>query len=340
MRVSVIIPCYNSEKYLSACLDSVLAQTEKDIEVIVVDDGSRDGTLDIAQIYARKDARVKVLHQQNAGVSAARNLGLKKARGEWVSFVDSDDLLTLDALEVMLEAADEQTDMVVCAHETFDERGGREVFWPQTRWPYKTGEKKRYAAALRLIEGDSILNIMCNKLHRKSLLDREGLCLTAGIAIAEDALFNLEAVLCGAGITYVHKITYRYRIHEASATQKRSAGEFEVHRPWLAAMRCMLERRGMMERYYAAYVNSVVLRLYKDGGIPGVVREFREKAMPLLGREGLDAARMTMKDRGLLRLCETGAYALVYPPIAVAQMVKRKLSSAAFLLRKKKERPE
>ena len=221
MKLSVIIPCYNAERYLGECLDSVLAQSEPDFEVILVDDGSRDGTLVAAQACAARDARVTVLHQENAGVCAARNLGLDRAHGEWVTFVDADDLLTPDAFATMLGAADEGTDMVVCAHETFDGEGNTRVIQPDTRWFARTGERKRRAVALRLIEGDSVLNIMCNKLHRRALIEREGLRLMPGLALAEDALFNLEAALAGRNVRYVNRVTYRYRTHAASATQAR-----------------------------------------------------------------------------------------------------------------------
>jgi len=340
MKVSIVIPCYNAERYLAQCLESVLAQSEADYEVILVDDGSKDGTLAVAKAYAARDARISVCHQENAGVCAARNLGLERARGEWITFVDSDDLLMPHALETMLSATGDQVDMVVCAHETFDEAGRRETVWPQTRWMDLPGEKKRHAAALRLIEGDSVLNIMCNKLHRRALIEKEALRLVRGLAIAEDALFNLEAVLCGRGIAYVNRVTYRYRIHSQSATQARAAGEFEVHEPWLKAMRAMLERRGKMEAFFAAYLDSVVLRLYKDGGIPGVLREFSAKAAPLLDVGRMDVHSMRPVDRLLLLLCQSGGYVYVYPMIALAQMVGRKCAEAAFRLRMKKEKPE
>ena len=215
MKISVIIPCYNAARYLAECLDSILAQSEQDFEMILVDDGSGDDTLAIAQAYAKRDARIHVYHQENAGVCAARNHAMEYAQGEWITFVDSDDLLVPDAFEVMLGAVRDETDMVVCAHETFNENGQCDVVWPDTRWMDLPGEKKRYAAALRLIEGDSVLNIMCNKLHRRALIEKEGLRLKQGIAIAEDALFNLEAVLCAREIAYVHRVAYRYRMHSS-----------------------------------------------------------------------------------------------------------------------------
>lgn len=339
MKVSIIIPCYNSEAYLGACMDSVLAQTMKDFEAIVIDDGSADGTLALARAYAGRDARVRVLAQENRGVAAARNQGLAQARGEWVTFVDSDDLLPADALDAMLSGAEEDVDMVVCAHETFGESGPPHTVIPHTRWMDGRGEAQRRAAALRLIEGDSVLNIMCGKLHRRALIEREGLRLRTGVKIAEDALFNLEAVLCGRRIAYVNRVAYRYRMHGASAMHAQAAGEMQRHRLWLLAMRDMLLRRGQMEVYFAAYVDSAALRLYKDGGVPGVVRRFNADVLPLLPLDGLDRAKMTRGARMLWRLCRSGAYPRVYPLIYPAQVLRRKLGEAAFALRKKKEMP-
>lgn len=340
MTISVIIPCYNAEKYLAQCLDSVLTQSFHALDVIVVDDGSKDGTQPLAQAYAKRDERVRVLHQENGGVCSARNLGLAHAAGDWIAFVDGDDLLPEHALETLARAAGEGVDMVVGAHETFDEAGNCEVVWPHTRWMDLQGEEKRRAAALRLIEGDSVLNIMCNKLHRREVIERENIRLAAGVKIAEDALFNLEAALCGREIAYVNRVTYRYRLHSQSVTQSRTAGEFAAHEKWLTAMRAMLERRGVMERYYPAYVDSVVLRLYKDGGVAGVVHEFSEKARPLLGCGNMDKKKLTTAGRMLLWLCESGRYAAAYPLIVPFQIVKRKMTEAAFRLRAKKEYPQ
>lgn len=340
MKVSVIIPCYNSAAYLDECMASVLSQSVSDFEAILIDDGSTDETYAIAQRWAQRDDRVRVLRQENSGVSAARNLGLVHAAGDWVTFVDSDDLLMPDALETMLRAAGDGVDMVVCAHRTFAQDGGTQTVIPETRWMDKRGERQKRAAALRLIEGDSVLNIMCNKLHRRALLERGGLRLRSGLRIAEDALFNLEAVLCGRGVAYVNRVTYGYRMHAASATQTQTAGEFDRHLPWLRALRETLERRGAMEAYYGAYLNSVVLRLYKDGGVAGAVREFTEKALPLVTPDGLDRKKMTAGGRLLARIVRAGIYPCFYPLIYPAQVLRRKLGEAAFALRAKKEMPD
>ena len=89
--ISVIVPVYNTEKYLHRCVDSILAQTFTDFELLLIDDGSTDSSGAICDEYAQKDSRVRVFHKENGGVSSARNLGLDKAKGKWVTFVDSDD---------------------------------------------------------------------------------------------------------------------------------------------------------------------------------------------------------------------------------------------------------
>lgn len=105
MKVSVIIPVYNSEKYLEKCLNSLIKQTLEDIEIVCINDGSTDNSLEILNAYAKKDRRIKVLSQKNLKQGAARNNGLKIAQGEFISFVDSDDWVDFDYLEKLYNAA-------------------------------------------------------------------------------------------------------------------------------------------------------------------------------------------------------------------------------------------
>ena len=114
-KVSVIIPVYNVEKYLSECLDSVVNQTLKDIEIICVNDGSPDGSAAILEEYAQKDNRIKVITQENRGLSEARNSGLKIASGEYIAFLDSDDYIDLKFFEQLYKRGIESnSDVVVC----------------------------------------------------------------------------------------------------------------------------------------------------------------------------------------------------------------------------------
>ena len=104
--ISVIIPIYNDEEYLNQCLNSVVYQSHKDLEIILIDDGSTDRSGAIADKYAKKDDRIQVIHQRNKGASSARNYGLKKAKGEWISFVDADDYLDKEFFKTLLTKAD------------------------------------------------------------------------------------------------------------------------------------------------------------------------------------------------------------------------------------------
>ena len=112
-KISIIIPVYNVEKYLAECLDSLINQTLKDIEILCIDDGSKDNSLEILNEYAAKDDRIKVFAQKNSGPGAARNLGIQHAKGEYLTFVDSDDWLKENAMEVVYNCAIEKnTDML------------------------------------------------------------------------------------------------------------------------------------------------------------------------------------------------------------------------------------
>ena len=125
-KVSVIIPVYNTEKYLRQCLDSVVNQTLRDIEIICVDDGSTDGSIEILREYEQKDSRVKVLCQKNQYAGVARNNGLNYASGEYVFFMDSDDYCCHELLERAVDRAKMvDADIVVFDHECYDESTGR-----------------------------------------------------------------------------------------------------------------------------------------------------------------------------------------------------------------------
>ena len=102
IMISVIVPVYNTEKYLHRCVDSILAQTFTDFELLLIDDGSTDKSGAICDEYAQKDSRVRVFHKENGGVSSARNVGLKNGRGEWISFVDSDDWVKKNFLDKLI----------------------------------------------------------------------------------------------------------------------------------------------------------------------------------------------------------------------------------------------
>lgn len=114
IKLSIIVPIYNAQNHLKKCIESIINQTEKDIEIILIDDGSTDDSLKICNEYQRKDFRINVIHQNNSGVSIARNQGIKIAKGEYIGFVDSDDWIDLDMFKRLLEEAKKQMQILLC----------------------------------------------------------------------------------------------------------------------------------------------------------------------------------------------------------------------------------
>lgn len=313
IQISVIIPCYNAEKYLDACLESVLSQSGCEMEVLLVNDGSKDGTAALCDAWAQRDSRVRVWHSENRGVSAARNLALAHARGEWVTFVDADDLLPEGALLRLLHSAKGDTDVVIAAHEEFYDDGTRQAFAPERFFDSNQMEKARDILTRRLIEGDCVYNIMCSKLHRRAHLEAHRVRLDESVRIGEDAVFNLRSLYQARKVVYIPEIGYSYRIHKSSAMGSSEGRDFERMRPFFSAMRAALEELSIVEKYFPALCASAALRLYKESALAGVIRRFDADARPLLKCEGVHGFAAWLVRRGLYG----AAWVMAYPFMAV-----------------------
>lgn len=164
--VTIIIPVYKVEKYIRRCVDSVLAQSHQNLQIILVDDGSPDNCGKICDSYMKKDSRVKTIHQPNGGLSIARNTGLEYALGEFVYFLDSDDYLAPDAIEIMVRLANENhADIVMAGHNRVEADG--DIHCDSSNWPHlqTTGEIKK------AILVNDIPNFAWGKLYKKVLWD-------------------------------------------------------------------------------------------------------------------------------------------------------------------------
>lgn len=194
--VSVIIPVYNVEKYLRRCLDSVVRQTYADLEIILINDGSEDGSGLICDEYAKKDARIKVLHKQNAGVSAARNDGLDMATGEYVMFIDSDDYVLANCIETLASVAIKNNAEVVGggAAKFKDEK---EIQTPECTDLQSRVLKLAFHVA---VEKYAVWHYVWVKLYKKSFLNDKRFSMS--LRFGEDAFFNL--CLCAEQLTEVN----------------------------------------------------------------------------------------------------------------------------------------
>lgn len=188
--VSVIVPVYNVEQYLRRSVDSILAQTYQNIEVILVDDGSTDDSGKICDEYAARDSRIIVIHQENRGVSAARNAGLDRCSGEYVSFVDPDDWIEKDMFRDMLRAIEEQNaDLAVCDEAHVSVKAQDIVLKKASHWPELSGVTTvKYNELYEKIFARTA--IMCNKIVKRSVIDAHRWNPT--LSYGEDFVFLLE----------------------------------------------------------------------------------------------------------------------------------------------------
>lgn len=183
--ISIVVPVYKSEKTLAGCLDSLLAQTYSDIEVVCVIDGSPDSCGEICDAYAQKDARVKSIKRENGGVSSARNRGIEEACGEYLMFVDSDDTVTPDYCEKMWKAhAETGADLVICGfHHWYV---GRDV--PKSPSNPGVYDTNSYGEEFLKLYQEGFLNMPWNKLFKKEYAGR----FDTSLSLGEDLLFNMD----------------------------------------------------------------------------------------------------------------------------------------------------
>lgn len=214
-KISVIVPVYKAEFYLCRCVDSLLAQTFQNFEVLLVDDGSPDRSGEICDEYARKDSRVRVFHKKNGGVSSARNIGLDYARGEWICFVDSDDFLDTSYLDDF-NLSD--------SHVEFYLQGYRVVDAKNILSEHRFRQKRTNIKILDFLieaERNCILNSPVCKLFSHNLLDSHRLYFDLNTSYGEDHLFVLNYLRFVRTALVNNKCSYNYVYHESQSLTRR-----------------------------------------------------------------------------------------------------------------------
>ena len=206
--VSIIVPVYNAESTLPRCVDSILTQQYTDFELLLVDDGSTDSSGSLCDGYAAQDARVRAFHQENAGVSSARNLALGRARGTYLQFLDSDDWITADATRSLVRAAVEhRCDLVIADfYRVVGERLSRKGDIDEDTVLTREG----YAAHMMENPADFYYGVLWNKLYRREIVERHRLRMDPEISWCEDFLFNLEYIRHVRLVSAVPEAIYSY----------------------------------------------------------------------------------------------------------------------------------
>lgn len=260
-KISVIIPVYNVEKYLPECLESILNQTFQDFEIICVDDGSTDRSLDILQEYKRKDDRFVILQQRHAGAGAARNHGIKLAEGKYIQFLDSDDYFEPTLLEEMYNHAEKfDSDLTVCSSRKVDDNGNiTETGSPN--FPINIDKVPMEQVFSRQDFKDEIfcllIPVVWNKLIRKLFLEENYLEFPQ-LSIYEDIAFMHSVVACANKIVAFNKELINYRFNRpGSLVSTRSTHTIDAVKSCMC-LKQFLESRGLYSKLKTAYKKAVI----------------------------------------------------------------------------------
>lgn len=217
-QISVIVPVYNAEKTLHRCVDSILAQTFTDFELLLINDGSTDGSGRVCDEYAAKDARIRVFHKENGGVSSARNVGLDEARGEWIAFCDSDDEFLSNALIILSSKIDERIDFISTGYLRYAPNGDLEV---NTSAYGKSEQILDARAIIEKMYQDSFYQFyVVTKMFRKEVVDKAHLRFDERVYFSEDKLFIVQYICAMQRKSYYTVIPiYIYSMNNSGAMQ-------------------------------------------------------------------------------------------------------------------------
>lgn len=265
--VSIIVPVYNAEKYLNRCIDSILSQTMTDFELLLIDDGSKDNSRRICDEYAEKDARVRVFHKPNGGVSSARNLGLDNAKGKWITFVDADDRCSCNYLEHLLSKVDDDTDLIISYAVICDSTGEKAEVYPEYRVNATNFERL-------FVDSDMHWHTSpWAKLYRASIIYENSLRFNEMMHIGEDADFLFSFMLITDKIYVSSDTDYYYTCDVSGSLTKRINtidSEIASYRTILCLVNRIIQQKDIKDNrsldnlgwLVASYVRRVLNSLY------------------------------------------------------------------------------
>ena len=284
-KVSIIVPIYNKEKYLDRCMNSLVNQTYKDLEIILVDDGSSDRSLEICNDYAEKDSRIRVFAKENGGVSSARNLGMEQSTGAYLAFVDPDDYMELECIQLLKKSMDaEQADIVYCHPRDIEEGTGKSRTVSEEtgkRYPIQATEYNWAAPWADTVSWGAI--------YRREIT--EGIAFDTDLKIGEDTLFLGKCIHNSEKIVRLDRALYNYCLNSDSVTSgyysPRKMSELEAWRRLCQVFEDQPKVYATAEAGYALRCRMFAVLYCKDENFmkndcAWVGREFKKSAKYLL----------------------------------------------------------
>lgn len=258
-KISIVIPVYNVEKYICKCIDSVLSQTLKEFEIILVDDGSTDNSGTICDEYALKDNRIKIIHKNNGGVSDARNTGMDLAEGEFMLFVDSDDWIEHGTVEYLYnKIVENQSDIVVCSHCCDYTNNNYSIYKDLLDETFQS--RQEIAEAIYKMDNISVFNMVWNKLYRTSIIKNNHLCFIVDGMPGEDLLFNCDYFKYVNKASFISQRLYHYvREDEDTLVSKHKIDLFSKVQIFSNARKSLYNYYNMINgKYSILYANTYV----------------------------------------------------------------------------------
>ena len=254
-KISVIVPAYNIASDLPRCLDSLIAQTYRNLEIIVVNDGSKDNTADVINAYAAQDGRIKAIHKENGGVTSARLRGVAEATGEWIGFVDGDDDIAPDMYAKLMENATAYgVDISHCGYQMVFPGGKIDYYYNTGRIVHQDNTKGLWD----LIEGGFVEPALWNKLYRRKLFAGLSAWMDASIRINEDLLMNFYLFRQAKKSVFEDICPYRYILRSGSAATSK-LNEHKLRDP-MKVTRILLKEasEAVMSAVYRKWVRILI----------------------------------------------------------------------------------
>lgn len=262
LDASIIVPAYNAESCIDQCASSLIDITGANVEILLVDDGSTDATADICDELSQRDQRIRVIHQRNQGVSAARNTGLRYARGTWIGFVDADDRVDARAYErVIHTAVGSSADLIMFGYQTVH------IDRSSSSWNMPNGDLTIQAAIAMMASYSGSKGYLWNKLYKRSVIARYSIQCDEHILMCEDLLFNIAYVVHCSRIVGIDECAYEYIENASSALH-----DVDMNKAYtcLAAHKQMLalvppESRNEIGASCAIMAEEFLMRTYRTG---------------------------------------------------------------------------
>lgn len=253
--ISFIVPIYKVEKYLKKCIESLIGQSYANIEIILIEDGSPDSSGEICDYYAEKDSRVKVIHQNNLGVSIARNKGLEMATGEWICFVDGDDWVENKLVEIALNHI--SNDIDICFFSYYDVCKDKKLGKANQvgKLNYAKEDFVNMQKAIFEMRGFQYTNAAAiwAKLFRREFLERNSLRFKENQVKSQDTLFMLYVYECARTGIYINEQLYNYRIVRESISRKYNPLIIEIYTKLLQEFKCFVQEYKNNEKFDELY---------------------------------------------------------------------------------------